>query len=70
MTNLKLTIKEKLSPREAEVAKYLILGKRTNFIAKELGLKANTISTLKKKVYIKLGINSSVELYMLIGNKE
>ena len=70
MTNLKLKESKKLSAREGEVAKYLMAGKGTNFIAKELGVKANTISTVKKNIFKKLGINSSVELYMLIGNEE
>jgi two-component system, NarL family, invasion response regulator UvrY len=58
-----------LSSREGEVANYLMEGKGTNFIAKELGIKANTVSTIKKKVFTKLGISSSVELYKLSEKK-
>ena len=58
-----------LSSREVEVANYLMEGKGTNFIAKELGIKANTVSTIKKKVFTKLGISSSVELYKLSEKK-
>jgi DNA-binding CsgD family transcriptional regulator len=53
----------KLSPREKEVALYIANGVSTTSIAKTLGIKCNTVSTLKKKIYVKLGVDSSVGLY-------
>ena len=54
MINSKLIQTKKLSAREGEVAKYLMIGKGTNFIAKELGVKANTVSTVKKNIFKKI----------------
>ena len=56
----------KLSPREKEVALHIANGVSTSSIAKILGVKCNTISTLKKKIYVKLGVDSSVALYKVI----
>ena len=53
----------KLSPREKEVALHIANGVSTTTIAKTLGIKCNTVSTLKKKIYNKLGVDSSVGLY-------
>jgi DNA-binding NarL/FixJ family response regulator len=53
----------KLSPREKEVALHIANGVSTTIIAKTLGIKCNTVSTLKKKIYNKLGVDSSVGLY-------
>ncbi len=58
----------KLSPREREVAILIIGGVATTAIAERLGVKSNTISTLKKKIFVKLNVESEVGLYkMLIG---
>jgi DNA-binding CsgD family transcriptional regulator len=56
----------KLSPREKEVALQIANGDSTNAIAKTLGIKCNTVSTLKKKIYFKLGVDSSVALHKLL----
>jgi DNA-binding NarL/FixJ family response regulator len=53
----------KLSPREKEVALHIANGISTTVIAKMLGVKCNTVSTLKKKIYKKLCVDSSVGLY-------
>ena len=53
----------KLSPREKEVSLHIVNGVSTTTIAKTLGIKCNTVSTLKKKIYVKLGVDSSVALY-------
>ena len=53
----------KLSPREREVAMLIIGGAATNAIADKLGVKSNTISTLKKKIFVKLNVTSEVNLY-------
>jgi DNA-binding CsgD family transcriptional regulator len=57
---------KKLSPREKEVALYIANGVSTTTIAKTLGIKCNTVSTLKKKIYNKLGVDSSVALYKVL----
>lgn len=54
-----------LATREREVFLYLIEGMRTSDIAKKLDLKPNTISTIKKIIFRKLGIKSSMELYKI-----
>ncbi len=57
-----------LSPREKEVALYIANGISTNGIAKKLGIKSNTVSTFKKKIFVKLSINSNVEIFKLFLN--
>jgi DNA-binding NarL/FixJ family response regulator len=61
----KIILKDKLSKREQEVFKYLITGCKTNKIAEILGLKSNTISTMKRNIFLKLKVNSTIELYNL-----
>jgi two-component system invasion response regulator UvrY len=60
-----LNIMNRLSPREKEVAIYIANGISTNDIAKKLGIKSNTVSTFKKKIFVKLNINSNVEIFKL-----
>jgi len=55
----------KLSKREQEVFKYLISGSKTSNIADVLGLKPNTISTIKRNIFFKLKVDSLIELYDL-----
>jgi DNA-binding CsgD family transcriptional regulator len=43
----------KLSHREKEVAVLIIGGATTNMIARRLNLKPNTISSFKKKIFVK-----------------
>jgi DNA-binding CsgD family transcriptional regulator len=58
----------KLSPREKEVAVHILEGMSTSLIAKKLGLKSNTVSTTKNRIFMKLGVDSNVGLYkMLMG---
>ena len=61
-----LNIMNKLSPREKEVAICIMEGMSTNLIAKKLGLKSNTISTTKNRIFIKLGVDSIVGLYKVL----
>jgi DNA-binding CsgD family transcriptional regulator len=56
----------KLSPREREVALLILGGVATTIIADKLGVKTNTISTLKKKIFLKLNVDSEVGLYRLL----
>jgi len=57
---------DKLSPREKEVAIHIMEGMSTNLIAKKLGLKSNTVSTTKNRIFIKLGVDSIVGLYKVL----
>jgi DNA-binding CsgD family transcriptional regulator len=63
-----LNIMNKLSPREKEVALCIAKGISTNDIAKKLGIKSNTVSTFRKKIFVKLSINSNVEIFKLFLN--
>jgi DNA-binding NarL/FixJ family response regulator len=56
----------KLSPREKEVAVLIIGGATTNMIARRLNLKPNTISSFKKKIFVKFEIDSEVDLYRVL----
>jgi len=58
----------KLSPREKEVAVHIAKGISTNDIAKKLGIKSNTVSTFRKKIFVKLNINSNVDIFKLFLN--
>ncbi len=57
---------DKLSPREKEIAFYLADGLSTKDISKKIGIKSNTVSTFKKKVFFKLKVNTIVGLYRLL----
>jgi DNA-binding NarL/FixJ family response regulator len=57
---------KKLSTREKEVAFYIIEGTPTNSIAQKLAIKPNTVSTIKKNIFIKLGVDSEVGLYKVL----
>ena len=57
-----------LATRELEVYHMLAKGMKTSEIAKTLSLKANTISTIKKVIFRKMGITSIFELYKLSEN--
>jgi DNA-binding NarL/FixJ family response regulator len=59
---------DKLSPREKEVALHIANGLSTNDIAKQLGIKSNTVSTFRKKIFIKLNIASNIEIYKIFLN--
>jgi DNA-binding NarL/FixJ family response regulator len=54
-----------LSDRESEIAMLILDGKKTNDIANKLNLKSNTISTVKKRIFEKVGVESSIQLYKL-----
>jgi DNA-binding NarL/FixJ family response regulator len=57
---------KKLSTREKEVAYHIIEGTPTNSIAQKLAIKPNTVSTIKKNIFIKLGVDSEVGLYKVL----
>jgi DNA-binding NarL/FixJ family response regulator len=54
-----------LAVRELEILHYLLNGYRTKEIANSLGLKMNTVSTIKKVIFRKLNVNSNIELYKI-----
>ena len=54
-----------LSDRESEIAMLILDGKKTNDIANKLNVKSNTVSTLKKRIFEKVGVESSIQLYKL-----
>jgi DNA-binding CsgD family transcriptional regulator len=56
----------KLSPREKDVAICIMEGLSTGLIAERLCLKSNTISTIKNRIFIKLGVDSEVGLYKVL----
>lgn len=57
---------KKLSTREMEVAFHIIEGIPTNSIAQKLDIKPNTVSTIKKNIFTKLGVDSEVGLYKIL----
>ena len=63
---LYLKNKYKLNKREIDVINLIIEENSTTRIAEILGLKSNTISTIKKSIFLKMQINSTIGLYKLI----
>ena len=63
MSNYPPEIIEKLSKREIEISLLILEGESTNAIAKKLGIKSNTVSTIKRMIFLKLGIHSEIALY-------
>ena len=55
-----------LNRREIEVINLILQEYSTTRIAKNLGLKSNTISTFKKSIFLKLRVKSTIGLYKLI----
>ena len=66
MKNATSVNSKKLSTREKEVAFHIIEGTSTNSIAQKLAIKPNTVSTIKKNIFIKLGVDSEVGLYKIL----
>jgi DNA-binding NarL/FixJ family response regulator len=60
----------KLSPRENEVAFLIVNGLSTTVIASKLGIKSNTVSSIKKKIFIKLSVDSVVGLYKKLNESK
>ena len=63
MSNYPTEIIDKLTKREIEISSLILEGETTNAIAKKLGIKANTVSTIKRMIFLKLGIHSEIALY-------
>jgi DNA-binding CsgD family transcriptional regulator len=51
--------------RENQILQMLMEGKSTLNIATELGIKSNTVSTIKARIFHKLNVNNVVELVQL-----
>ena len=56
----------KLSKREIEIALLILDGKRTLDIAEELRIKPNTVSTIKKNIFYKIGVKTVIDLYKIL----
>ena len=56
----------KLSIREKEVAFCILDGIATCAIAEKLGIKSNTVSTIKKNIFQKLSVDSEIALYKML----
>jgi two-component system invasion response regulator UvrY len=66
MENLTITNPfEILSKREREVLTLMLKGVQVKDISATLSLKSNTISTFKKNILSKTGVNNNIELFKL-----
>jgi len=54
-----------LSKRERQIFNLILEGLTTTEIAVLLQIKSNTVSSIKKNIYVKLNINSKVDLVKL-----
>ena len=63
MSNYPTEIIDKLTKREIEISSLILEGETTTAIAKKLGIKVNTVSTIKRMIFLKLGIHSEIALY-------
>ena len=56
---------EVLSKREKEVLDLMLQGAQVKEISASMELKSNTISTFKKNILSKVGVNNNIELFKL-----
>lgn len=54
-----------LSDREREILELMLQGESVKGISTSLSLKSNTISTYKKLIFYKTGVDNSIDLYKL-----
>ena len=54
-----------LTKREREVLNLILQGAQVKEISASLDLKSNTISTFKKSILSKTGVNNNIELFKL-----
>ncbi|WP_254412668.1 LuxR C-terminal-related transcriptional regulator [Dyadobacter diqingensis] len=52
-----------LSPRETEVLNLLLEGKSSNLIARELNLKKTTVSSHKARIFEKMNVTNTIDLF-------
>ena len=60
-----INTKTTLSKREQKILQLLLKGKSTQNIGTELGIKSNTVSTLKNRIFEKLQVSNLVDLMQL-----
>jgi DNA-binding CsgD family transcriptional regulator len=53
---------DRLSPREREIVRRLLVGERVPTIARQLGLSASTVRNHLSRIYRKVGVHSQVQL--------
>jgi len=63
MTDFTQNCIEKLTKREIEISLLISEGDTNNQIASKLGIKSNTVSTIKRNIFSKLGVHSEIALY-------
>jgi two-component system invasion response regulator UvrY len=54
-----------LSDREREILELMLMGESVKGISTSLSLKSNTISTYKKLIFYKTGVDNNIDLYKL-----
>ncbi len=54
-----------LASREREVFDCIVAGMRTKEIGDKFNIKANTVSTIKKVIFRKLNVSSTIELFKI-----
>lgn len=59
-----------LTPRQNEIARYLMQGLTTSAIAEQTGLHISTISTFKTAIFSKLGIDNILKLKQVLAEEE
>ena len=69
-SNQEDSLLSKLGQREHQIFEMLSEGKKTSQIAEELTLKPNTVSTIKKVIYRKLGVNTSLDFFKFVFSKD
>ncbi len=52
-----------LSKREKEIMQLLLSGENNKSISKKLELKSNTVSTYKKLIFYKIGVDNLIDLF-------
>ena len=52
-----------LSKREKEIMQLLLSGENNKSISQKLELKSNTVSTYKKLIYYKIGVDNLIDLF-------
>ena len=55
----------KLTKREIEIAMLILEGESNKTISRKLDIKTTTVSTYKRLIFLKLGINSEIALYKI-----
>jgi DNA-binding NarL/FixJ family response regulator len=62
------TLYHLLTPRQSEIARYLVEGLSTSLIAEKTGLHISTISTFKTAIFSKLAVSNVLDLQRILDN--